>query len=210
MPEIGSFIDSDIGTANSGNVAASATDGDTNHDDSIISGFDTVEPTDATRSGDSGSSIPGKRRGRKPGSKNRTTAEKTSSDLSSLEDLLISLHLIGAAIIGSPLVALAEDEAIKLSKAMRKVAAHYDVAMNSKMLAWGNLIAVSGAIYGTRIMTAMMTPKEQQKQNAPLNTRVVDIKNPPAKPDKNKTAVPEAMTPSEAFGAVGYSGAIHD
>jgi len=125
-----------------------------------------VSPTNAT--GGSSDGIP-KRRGRKPGSKNRAggtsprSATQTSQDISVL---LFSLHLGVAAIFKSPGFAITPDESEKLGDAITRVTELYDISvLPEKTIAWINLAMVAGTIYGPRMMTkksVQKSPKGEQ------------------------------------------------
>lgn len=143
----------DIGSTSNDNPSSKRVDGN---------GPQFVDPTSAT--GGTADGTP-KRRGRKPGSKNRTTrndATKTTQDLSRL---LFSVHIGMASMLKSPVWMLTEQEATNLGEAITRVTELYDISIiPEKQLAWLNLIMVGGTIYGPRIV---MTGKKKQPQSKP-------------------------------------------
>ena len=165
-----------------------------------IAGFDSVSPFDIidggtdTRTDNSGSQP--RRRGRPPGSRNRTAAEtKASSNLiADFESLLLSVHFMGAKILSIPEMEIDEEESKKLSDAIKNVAKHYAVNIDPKKLAWAQLFAVAGGTYIPRFIAASKREpktsgpqlvKEQPKSGAqPINA---------AKPAPIKFEVPSQL-----------------
>ena len=96
-----------------------------------------------------------KRRGRKPGSTNATSAsskKKGAPDLAGVTLILASVHGLAAIMLDTPELALADSEAKVLSTSICEVMKHYPTEASEKALAWTNLVIVAGGIYGTRIM----------------------------------------------------------
>lgn len=119
---------------------------------SRVSGFEFVSPADlGSAPGDSGSG----RRGRPRGSKNRprdgSSETKAPSNLiESLESLLLSVHLMGAAFLDMEELALDQSEAKRISQALTKVAEFYPVSISPKRLALAELGIVMAGVYGPR------------------------------------------------------------
>jgi len=122
--------------------------------------FATISPLDfrsakpvEPRSGNSGTDST-KRRGRPVGSRNRTTTaegQKAPLDLASnIEDLLQSLHFMVAKFMKIDELELSDDEARKLTRAVREVGKHYNFSVDPKKVAIGQLMMVAGGIYGPR------------------------------------------------------------
>jgi hypothetical protein len=149
---------------------------------------------------------PAKPRGRPRGSKNRTTgpdagnsggspttgpgpgiAEKASPDLKDLEELLFSIHQVGAAILNAPDWELDEIEAKKLSDSIKRVAKYYPVKFDPKKLALSQLGLTCAQIYGPRLIPLFKSKPAQPKpapveinrpQPAPAPAPAVKLENP--------------------------------
>lgn len=61
-------------------------------------------------------------------------------------------HAIAAIYFGQPIINLETREAEALASAILNLAQYYDIKLDGKWLAWGNLIAVLATVYGTRYM----------------------------------------------------------
>ena len=115
-----------------------------------------VDP-DSGSSGDDARTGERKRRGRKPGVKNRKTVSETTQ---TLEAILYSAHLMASNFLRIPELALTEDESKLLSAAVLRVSELYELPLlNEKAMAWINLTLVAGTIYGPRIVAAGRKPK---------------------------------------------------
>lgn len=156
---------------------------------STIGGIPFLSPIDigaggtTPRSGDSP-----KRRGRPPGSRNRGVETETQSDLvlANIEDLLLSVHFMGAKLMSVPELELSTDEAKKLTRAVKEVAKHYNVSMDPKKVAIFQLLCVAGGIYGPRaIMVYQRASKEKpQASVTPINReppRAASVSDTPPK-----------------------------
>lgn len=205
-----------------GNGTRAETSGSTNqpistaNDDDLIAGFEVVDPTDVggnTNRDAAGGT--GKRRGRPPGSRNSTSA-KTPKNLEGIESLLLSVHFMGATILGTPELALDPEESKKLSNAIQNVAQYYPVGLSPKMMAWINLGMVAGGIYGTRMVAIYkrMETERMKKTKIPFNIVSDPTKTPfnivsdapqpnPSKP--NGKAAPGPLSPSELYGSSGVT-----
>lgn len=115
-------------------------------------------------SGGSAESGP-KRRGRKPGTKNRAKTDTASLDVQGISALLFSIHLGVSAIAKAPELALDQEESDKLAKATANVARHYGIAASAKVLDWAALFATLGAVYGPRIILINMRTRSERTQN---------------------------------------------
>lgn len=127
-----------------------------------LGNHDAINPTTATP----GEPAAPRRRGRKPGSKNRTS-QKTSADLGLIAGSVVFIHSVIAGALAVPELELSDDEAQKLTKASLDVAAHYNAVPDEKTMAWLSLGAAVGAIYGTRYMAwrvRMQNEAEAKKQ----------------------------------------------
>lgn len=75
-----------------------------------------------------------------------------------------------AAIVQSPDIAIDDDEAEKLAKAIANVTRHYDVPqMAQTTIDWIMLIQAGGAIYGPRLIAWRMERASQRVKPAPQN-----------------------------------------
>lgn len=131
---------------------------------------------------DSESGEPKKRRGRPPGSgKGKTPGSsspksKTVPTLIGIEKILLSMHMMGAAMIGVPELQLSEDESKQLADSIERVAALYDMGMSEKAIAWSQLLMVAGATYGPRIFAYQLRTKAESA--AEKKSKVQPISGP--------------------------------
>lgn len=182
------------------------------------SGIPLISPLDfgtgGTTSLDSGSGGTGtRRRGRPPGSKNRTgdaAAPSQISDnliLSNIEDVLVSLHFMGAKFLDVPEIELSAEESRKLTRAIKNVAQHYRYSVDPKKLALFQLLAVSGGVYGPRLMAiyrkkiASETPAAKPAP-VPIDTRKaangpVPVPTAPPVMAPRRSGGPVEMSPSQ-------------
>lgn len=113
-------------------------------------------------SGTDSSSGTGKRRGRKPGTRNK--AKAVQGDLTSM---LFGVHQMCAALLKVPELALDEAEAKRLNDAAVEVMRHYtDVSLPPEIVAWFNLAMVGGIIYGPRYIAYSVRTKRERENNA--------------------------------------------
>lgn len=111
---------------------------------------------------------PQKRRGRPPGSRNKTSG--VPLDLGGIEAILLSVHSALAVLLKNPKLNLTEDEAKQLAKASANVARHYDIPVTAKVMDWTTLIVVCASIYPSRfkkdktIKDKDKTPEEPKTQ----------------------------------------------
>ncbi len=154
---------------------------------SKIAGFDAISPIDigTTRIAD-GTTAPTRRRGRPPGSRNRTiddeTEIKTPGDLKvgNIESLLLSIHFAAGKLVHESLE-LDAGEAKKLADAIRDVQKHYPTVIDPKKVAVANLFLVAGGIYGTRIVAAYNNKKKEAPVQQVTPPNVQAINKPAAK-----------------------------
>lgn len=150
---------------------------------------------------DTGSGAAPKRRGRPRGSRNASKTEtKTASNIGeNLEHLLLSVHLMGAALLKLPELAIDPTEAEKLASAIREVLKHYPISLDPKRVAWIELGTMAAMIYGTRgiavyqrskrkpaIVTEMPKP-QKPAESRPAQTTTTQVTN-------------AARTPGDLFG----------
>ena len=133
-----------------------------------ISPLDLSAGTGAASANDgSGDSSATGRRGRKPGSKNRTTETKTAEDLiGDLQGLLYGGHCMLAALAKCPEFELEEEEAKRLAEASMKVMKHYEYTVNPTTLAWCQLGFVGLQVYGPRV--ALIMNKKPEAKPVPV------------------------------------------
>jgi hypothetical protein len=156
---------SDIDTSSAGERIAGETVSSDNHsaDGTII-----IEPStlggNASGSAASGNST-GKRRGRKPGSRNRSTKSTNAQiDLNGLEFILLSAHEMLAGITKTPELELDGEEGKKLALSIGNVARHYDMTMSAKAMDWTAFFMTIGALYGSRLAAIRMRRMMERKE----------------------------------------------
>jgi len=139
-------------------------DGDASFIDpaSAVSGGDTGGRGNDNPSG-SGGATPGKRRGRKPGSTNKT--KTTSLDLSSIENLLLTIHTGISVLLKAPEFELTDEEAHKIAEAGTRVSRHYNMSATAKSVDFANFAIVLGTAYGSRFM-AMKMRRDMERRGA--------------------------------------------
>lgn len=163
-----------------------------------IAGFEVIDPTDIDGGTDTGD--PGyqpRRRGRKPGSKNkpRTGTEEAKSNIAeNLERILLSVHTMGAAFFSSPELELEAEEAKQLARAIREVSKYYPVTLDPKRLALIELGSVCAMVYGTRGVAIYRRVTAETKKPAPV-TNIQDkrpvVSTPPPKASQPVNAPPK-------------------
>ena len=117
--------------------------------------------------GDSDSGEPRKRRGRKPGGKNRTGAKKAQE---TVEPFLLMAHQWAAVLLKTPEIALTSDEAKQLSDAYSNFCEYHEVPILSpKRMSEINMIAAMFVVYGPRFVAVRNRLKEERKVKAARN-----------------------------------------
>ena len=174
-----------------------------------VSGFELHSPAEfidgGTDSDGSYGNAP-RRRGRKPGSKNRASTEtKAPHNLADgIEKLLLSVHAMGSVFLHCPELELDPIEAKLMASSIRDLSKHYQVTLDPKRLAMIEFSTVMASIYGLRGVAiykrlksdskkrpTVVTPinREQSKQATASGTAA------PPKPAESKLA-----TPADYFG----------
>lgn len=122
----------------------------------------TLNPQEIIIPGDTVNDGP-KRRGRKPGSKNRASQQSTKEVSQDLSGLLLSLHLMGSVILKTPELAITKEESEQLGEAVARVNREFGVQiMSPKMAALVNLGIVAGTVYGPRVVTVIHEAKKKK------------------------------------------------
>lgn len=200
---IGAIVDDFADVSNdAGGNAGGDTGGDTGGtNDGRINGYDSVDPITA---GGTRSSGTGRKRGRPAGSKNgeRKTQTPTKNNLTALENILLSVHFGVSALLSTPELDINEDEAKKFAGSLARISNLYDDRINPKAVAWVDLIAVLGAIYGPRMIAIHARMKAEK---APTPARATVINMPRAKTTPTETA---ARSPMDLFGDMNYGAGI--
>lgn len=147
-----------------------------------IAGFESVSPVDVG-TGDSGA---GKRKGRPPGIKNRTTETKKTSDLvADLESLILSFNLgIAALLVAPEFEAIDEEKNKAVANSIRGLAALYSKSLNPKTVAWANFGMAVASAYGPPVY---MVYKRAEVAPKPISGPVVVA----PRPRTNGQAVPD-------------------
>lgn len=112
---------------------------------------------------------------------------------------------MGAAILATPEMELDREESQKLADAVKEVGKHYSMLFDPKHVAIANLFAVSGFIYGPRIVAYRARKKAEKPQTVKpiaIDTRRVEP-TPPRGNDKQgaESMIPVAQTTNGRTGA---------
>lgn len=166
---------------------------------SSIAGINVISPSDlvaGTRTG--------KRRGRKPrprdehGNIIRSASEaKQAPNLNPLgiESILLSIHAMGASIIGAPELKLEPGEAKELSNAIVEVSKHYNTVIDPKKMAIFQLVTVAGSIYGSKAVAIYRRKTSERK--TPKPDQVIqpksEMKTSPSLPITNPSQIYDEM-----------------
>lgn len=127
-----------------------------------------------TGTGDAGNK-PGGKSAFAGGSGRKRTAKEETVLLGELSDQIAGAHEIIALVTGQPVFKLSDDESKKLSQSIRNVLVHYDLTPNPAVMAWVQLLAVSGVIYGPRIMYLVALEKERKARSSmPFNIQTTE------------------------------------
>ena len=151
----------------SGTEWISDSDSGSGDSDEFAAGGSTVgteDGTDSLERPDFGA-IPEKRRGRPRGSRNSNgggssgpgyqtgqKGKKAKLDIGVVAQYLQAGHGIVARVLDNPLIEIQESEAKDLAKAIQGVLDQYEITVNPKAAAWGNLVVTCGIIYGSKWM----------------------------------------------------------
>lgn len=161
---IGSVGESTTGESD-GSIGIAAVDDRGTESTDAGDGTQFVDPASAGDNSSAGTgTYTGKRRGRKPGSKNKSRASATQAT-ADISGILFTAHLFMAKLAKSDVLEITKEESEELGAAITRVSQLYEVPLLSeKHMAWLNLAMVSGNIYGTRLMVLSMN-KKQSKNN---------------------------------------------
>jgi hypothetical protein len=217
--ETGSVIvvDSDEDRNDDRNDATITVDEDSSNGsgDNLAESFETIsgEPIEPTKLRSDETLIDGirRRRGRKPGSKNKVTTKQKNFQESNLEKLLLSLHLMGATFLHVPELQIDTQESAMLSKSVLDVFAAYGVPeISEKAMAAIQLGCAVVAVYGTRGVAIMRrktaAPKLPQAINIPQQMhqgREAVSRNPINVPAQNPVTPPKPNGNAEKFAQYG-------
>lgn len=103
----------------------------------------------------------GKRRGRKPGTRNKDAGEKSAVNINGIEKILYSIHAVLAGITKVPELELDEREAKDIANAIAGVSEQYMLTIDPKKAAWIDLARVVGVVYGPRGVSYYMRKKAE-------------------------------------------------
>lgn len=96
----------------------------------------------------------------------RKSAAQATVDLN---NILFSLHMMGASLLKMPSLILTDEEAKHLATAITRVSELYEVPiLDEKTRAWLNLSMVGFEVYGTRIVAHMAERKKKQPAPPPM------------------------------------------
>jgi hypothetical protein len=217
---IGVFVDDDAdhsndagGDAGGDNSGVSESKGETR-----INGFQSIEPADTagnTAGNASGSNRTGRRRGRPAGSRNAKTAQASKGNIGSLEHIIGSMHFLMARIFDTPELELNDDESRKYAEALAKVSALYDDKFNPKVVAWMDLLCVTGAIYAPRVIAVNARTKAERSKNRTVNVMPINAQTNAQRPrtadgPPAQASPRPARSPADMFGAEYFGAAIPD
>lgn len=136
-------------------------------------GFVIIDPGSRSgrgRSGDSdgdGTDSGQRRRGRPRSTSSGSTSQKDTSTLAGVDfkDILLSIHLMLAAFLKTPELALDPEEAVKLERSIKRVSKHYPLAVSQKHLDMTMLLATVAEIYGTRAVAIYSNRNSDRDQS---------------------------------------------
>lgn len=117
--------------------------------------------------------------------------------------------------MATPELELNEDEAKKFAGSLARVSSLYDDRINPKLVAWIDLVCVTGAIYGPRAIAISARMKQEQPQRAQpivINTRATagPTAGPTNKDTRPQAQAANARSPVDLFGDVFYGATIPD
>jgi hypothetical protein len=214
MPDtIGEFVTDGIGsrdtdTDTGDSTASGNTGGD--REPEILHGYDVEGPStekftgtgDGIRLTKSGKPDRRSKHLRRNGTGNSADAKAESVPLKlNLEDLLLSVHMMGAELLKVPELELDRGEAKKLADAIAEVNKYYGVQVDPKKMAIINLGVVGVTIYGSRILALRMRKKIERDQHRGATPINEPRKETPGKPSPTPQRQPVGdMSPSQIFG----------
>jgi len=171
-----------------------------------LGGFEAIKPIEFG----TGPTEPAKRkRGRPPGSgaktgdaprstpiASATFNKQTPSNLSDLDGLILSAHLMVAKMLSVPEMELTEKESEKLADSVRNVAKYYTTVFDPKKIAIFELCCAAGSIYGPRAVSIY------KRTGAAPRPQLVKRETPAAEPEPKPRPLSE-LSPSELWGEGG-------
>lgn len=104
---------------------------------------------------------------------------------------------MGAKLMEIPELELTKEEGGRLTRAVKEVAKHYNVAMDPKKLAIFQLVAVAGGIYGPRAVAIYRRSNRQRPQLINIEPKQPAPKEPSAAPRANGPVPIRLFTPSQ-------------
>jgi hypothetical protein len=126
----------------------------------VGNGAEFIEPAAAAASASCDGTDAPRRRGRKPGQRNKPRAVSATQATNDLSGMLFTAHLFAAQMLKMELLAIDEDEAKRLGAAITRVTQLYDVSiLPEKQMAFIQLAMVAGQVYVPRVMSVMAKPK---------------------------------------------------
>lgn len=106
--------------------------------------------------------------GGKSGGQTGGQSSSSNLDVEIFATQLQGFHAILAKLSKNDLWNITKDEAVKLAKSIKEVMKLHKITIPSKYMVYGNLFAVSMAIYGPRL--AIMAIQQKAKKDADANT----------------------------------------
>lgn len=151
-----------------------------------------------------------KRRGRKPGTRNRTPEERAADGrtqaqtslhlIDNIEEVLVSIHFMGAKLMEIPELELSTEDARKFTKAVRNVASHYNVSVDPKKMALFQLATAVAGVYGPRAIAIYNRKKTVVPKKEPAKIVPIDqVKPAPPKPEAVRTIDLSQTSPSQLW-----------
>lgn len=181
------------------------------------SGF--IDPASAAGGSDSGVRDGGPRkRGRKPGGKNKPRAPKNApSDLDSFfATCIFGIHQIAASVAKAPELELDDEESARIAKHARAVLSQYtSIDVSPRAQAWVGLIVACGGVYGPRLVAHKIRREHerearQHRQPAPPPRPAAVMPQQPVKPapspESSVVHFPMAPAGGSDFGGGGGPG----
>jgi hypothetical protein len=141
-------------------------------------GIPAIDPGTLSGSASSGDSER-RKRGRPRGATSTYTKRETKEVSQDLTALLLSLHMMGAALLKTEELGLTEKEAERLAEAVARVNREFGGAVLSpKQMAVVNLVMVGGGIYVPRVIAIKNNHKKKDEAAAapvPVGGVVIDM-----------------------------------
>jgi hypothetical protein len=89
-------------------------------------------------------------------------------ELKQLANQLQAGHAMLALLTKNPMLAITEDESVRLANAIKAVLVFHNMSVNPKMAAYGELAIACVMIYGSRLGMMAMQKKQQKAQEAKI------------------------------------------